>query len=319
LFAGTTTAEIMALAPLLLAVAAAAGWGASDYFGGDASAHGTPALVVVTLSEGLGLVLLLPALIASGTPPADPRLLLAALAGVAVTVELGLIYYALGRGDAFITSAVGALGAAIAVSIGVAGGDALSPAITIGLLAALLGGAISCWQPSAGQPTGSVLQATGITVGAAVAVGAMLTCFHAAGQVDPTWAAAIERAATATSAGIAVLVAARRRGFSDARWSFSGMASRSQVITLLRLSAVGVAGDLAYAIASRNGALSTVSAISSLYPISTIALNRFLQTRRPNRIQAGGIVIALAGAVLLGAANQPCRVQAAPEKCRLVT
>lgn len=293
----------MALAPVLLAVAAAAGWGASDYFGGDASAQGTPALVVVTLSEGLGLVLLLPALIASGPPPADPRLLLAALAGVAVTVELGLIYHALGRGDAFITSAVGALGAAVAVSIGVASGDALSSAITVGLLAALVGGAVSCWQPSAGQPTGSVLQATGITVGAAAAVGVMLTCFHAAGRVDPTWAAAIERAGTATSAGIAVLVGGRGRTCSGSRRSCSAMTSPSQLIVLLRLSAVGVAGDLAYAVASRHGALSTVSAISSLYPIGTIALSRLLQTRRPSRVQAGGIVIALAGAVLLGAAT----------------
>lgn len=300
----------MALAPVLLAVAAAAGWGASDYFGGDASARGTPALVVVTLSEGLGLALLLPALIASGPPPVDPRLLLAALAGVAVTVELGLIYYALARGDAFITSAVGALGAAVAVSIGVAGGDALSPAITIGLLAALLGGAISCWQPAAGPPTGSVLRAAGITVGAAAAVGVMLTCFHAAGRVDPTWAAAIERAGTAGSAGIAVLLGGRRcglsgrlRGLSGRLRSFSGVTSHSQLIALLRLAAVGLAGDLAYAVASHHGALSTVSAISSLYPLSTIALNRFLQTRRPNRVQAGGIVIALAGAVLLGAAS----------------
>src|SRR5579862_7781527 len=103
----------MSLVAILLAAVAAVGWGASDYFGGDASRREVPVFVVVAVAELLGVALLLPALIARGNPPpADPRLLFAALAGLSVTVELSLIYRALGRGEAFITAPTGALGAA---------------------------------------------------------------------------------------------------------------------------------------------------------------------------------------------------------------
>jgi drug/metabolite transporter (DMT)-like permease len=74
--------------------------------------------------------------------------------------------------------------------------------------------------------------------------------------------------------------------------------------TLALIAAVGVGGDLAYALASRHGALSIVSAISSLYPLSTIALGSQLQRQRPRRVQFIGIVLALLGAVLLGAGSR---------------
>jgi hypothetical protein len=90
---------------ILLAVAAAIGWGASDFFGGDASRRDTSVFVIVALSELLGVLLLLPALVVREVPsPNNPRLLFAAVAGTAVTSELGLIYRALSRGNAFITA-----------------------------------------------------------------------------------------------------------------------------------------------------------------------------------------------------------------------
>src|SRR5581483_5800531 len=138
---------------ILLAIVAALGWGASDYFGGDASRREVPVFVVVALAELLGVVLLVPVLVIRGTPPPDdPRLLLGALAGLSVTVELGLIYRALGRSEAFITAPTGALGAAAAVAFGLIGGDPIGVALTIGLVCALLGGAITSWRSPDGAP-----------------------------------------------------------------------------------------------------------------------------------------------------------------------
>lgn len=68
---------------------------------------------------------------------------LAAVAGAAVTVELGVVYAALSRGDTFIGAPTGALGAAIAVLVGMIGGDPIGPAVTLGLVCVLLGGGIS--------------------------------------------------------------------------------------------------------------------------------------------------------------------------------
>ena len=137
---------------ILLAVVVAIGWGASDYFGGDTSGRDLPVFTTVAArrTDRPG-GLMIPVLAVHGTlPPADPGLALAAAAGVAVTIELSLIYRALGNGQAFITAPVGALGAAIAVSAGMIGGDPLSLTIAAGLVLALAGGAISSWTSPAG-------------------------------------------------------------------------------------------------------------------------------------------------------------------------
>ncbi|MGO9752488.1 MAG: EamA family transporter [Solirubrobacteraceae bacterium] len=281
---------------VLLAIAAATGWGAADFFGGDVSGGRTPVLIVIAVSELLGLALLAPFLIARGiAPPADPRLLLAAVAGVAVTVELSLIYLGLSRGDAFITAPVGALGAAAAVTIGLTGGDPLDPMIAAGLLLAVLGGGISAWTSgtSSSHPT-TLVQIAAICVAAAAAVGVMLTCFHAAGRLDAYWATAVEHASTALSAGLVALVVRRRSPHGS-------LPALSQLPALWRLAALGVGGDLAYAAASHQAALSIVAAISSLYPVTTILLSRILQGRHATHIQPLGITLALLGAALLGA------------------
>jgi drug/metabolite transporter (DMT)-like permease len=282
---------------ILLAVTAAIGWGASDYYGGDALRRDTSVFAIVALSEMLGIVLLLPPLLVRGVaPPADPRLLLAAVAGVAVTAELSLVYRALSRGNAFITAPVGALGAAAAVSIGLVSGDRLDAAIAAGLFCAVLGGGISAWStPNVSRAT--AIQNVAICLGAAAAVATMLACFHDAGQVDPLWATAIEHISTAISAGLAVLLGNRR----SLRKS---LPARPQLATVALVAAVGVTGDVAYAAASKQGALSVVSAISSLYPLTTIALGRLVRGQHATRIQLIGITLALFGAVLLGAATR---------------
>lgn len=282
---------------IVLAVATAAGWGTSDYFGGDASRRDTPVFVVVALAQLVGLALLAPVLIGRGVaPPPSPRLLLAAVSGVAVTAELGLIYRALSRGDAFITAPVGALGAAGAVTIGLIGGDPLDAAIALGLCCALGGGAVSAWtSPTAAGEHGRLARAAATCVAAAAAVAVMLVCLHGASRVDPYWATATEHVSTALSAGL-VAFAGRRRS-PGVR-----LPRLRQWPALALVGAAGAGGDVAYATASQHGALSVISAISSLYPVTTIILAGMLRHRRASRVQVLGITLALAGAVLLGAA-----------------
>jgi drug/metabolite transporter (DMT)-like permease len=283
---------------ILLAAATAIGWGASDFFGGDASRDGTPVFLVVAVAELLGGLLVVPVLVARGTPPPDnPRLLFAALAGLAVTCELGLIYRAISRGDAFITAPTAALGAAAAVSAGLVGGDPVSLAVVAGLVLALLGGGASAWSSSTTQrPGGSPWRTAATCVAAAAAVASSLITLHAAGRIDPYWATEIEHLSTAASAGIAALVASR----GSLRHCLPGPAEMPK-IGLIAL--VGVGADLAYTTASRSGALSIVSAVSSLYPVATIALGLLLTGQRATRVQVAGIGLALAGAVLLGTAS----------------
>jgi drug/metabolite transporter (DMT)-like permease len=77
----------------------------------------------------------------------------------------------------------------------------------------------------------------------------------------------------------------------------------ARALLLTAIALTGTGGDVAYTAASRGGALSVVSAISSLYPIATVALGVAVAHRRAGRLQALGIGVALAGAALLGAAS----------------
>lgn len=303
----------------LLALVAAVGWGAADYFGGDASRADTPVFVVVAVTELLGTLAVVPVLLARGTlPPDSPRLLFSVLGGVAVTVELGLIYRAISRGNAFVTAPVGALGAAVAVGAGLIGGDPLSVTVAAGLALAVAGGAASAWvspraSPSTtgpstsgsstsgpsttGQPGGNPWRTAATCVAAAVAVAVMLSSLHAAGQVDPYWATGIEHLSTTVSAGIAALIATRGR----LRHRLPG---RAELPKLGLVALVGAGGDLAYATASGSGALTIVSAVSSLYPIPTITLGVLLAGQRATRTQSIGIALALTGAAILGTVSR---------------
>ena len=276
---------------VLLAVTAAAGWGAADYFGGDATRRETPVFVVVAIAELLGAALLVPVLVARGTPPPDdPRLLLAAVAGIAVTIELSLIYRALARGEAFITAPVAALGTAGAVAIGLVGGDPLGLAVAVGLACALLGGGLGAWtSPSTAERGATSGQSIAIALGAAAAVATMLTMLHAAGRLDPYWVTATEHVSAALSAGAGAVVGARRSGpLHPPR--------RAELPPLGLGAAVGVAGDVAYVAASHRGALSIVAAISSLYPLTTIALARWRRGQPATRLQITGAAVALVAA-----------------------
>jgi drug/metabolite transporter (DMT)-like permease len=266
-------------------------------------------LVVVAVSEGLGLCLLIPVLIARGVPlPASPRLLLAALAGAAVTVELSLIYLALSRGEGFITASVGALGAAAAATAGLIGGDTLDLPVAAGMACALVGGGVTAWTPGGRGRRGGRLRSAVLCAGAASAVAVMLISFRAAGQLDPYWATAVEHASTALCAVLIACAGSRGSRRRPPQRPQSGPRRRrlpelTQVPGLALVAFAGVAGDLAYAGASQHGALSVVSAVSSLYPVTTIALGVAIQRQRPNRMQVAGIILALAGAAVLGSAT----------------
>lgn len=281
---------------ILMATAAALGWGASDYFGGDSSRHETPVFVVLAIVEAVGLAILAPVLVARGiAPPLNGRLLLAAVAGLAVTVELGVVYAALSRGDTFIGAPTGALGAAIAVVAGLISGDPIGLALALGLVCALLGGGISAWTTPDGDANAGGRAAASVLV-ASIAVATMLVTLNGAGRLDPYWAIAVERLSTLASAGAVAWFGLRGR-------PRLGLPGRTRWPMLVLVAALGLAGDLAYATAARHGTLSIISAISSLYPVPTIALGRLLGGKRATVLQFVGAALALAGAALLGATS----------------
>jgi drug/metabolite transporter (DMT)-like permease len=287
---------------ILGAGAAAIGWGISDYVGGDVSRRNAPVFIVVAVSEVFGVMLLVPVLLAQGSAlPAGPRLLAAVFAGCSTTVELGLIYRALSRGRALITAPVAALGAAVAVVIGVLGGDTLSPMILLGLVCALVGSAICSWDPSP-EPSVAPLRRSDamVSLGAALSVGVTLALLHTAGHLNPYWVTAVQHLSTAGSAAVLALVGAVRAVSHGEPGE--ALLSRRRLVGLALIAIAGTGGDVSYVSASHRGALSIVAALASLYPVVTIALGRVLRGHHATAVQLVGVALALAGAVLLGAA-----------------
>jgi hypothetical protein len=279
-----------------LGALAAAAWGAADYFGG-ASGERTPVFVVVAVSELIGLGLLIPVLLARGAPPPSAAaLLLAAAAGAAVTLELSLIYLALSRGEGFITAPVSALGAAAAAVAGLIAGDPLGMLVGAGLVCAVAGGGVSAWTSGGGRRHGGPLHSAALCAGAAAGVATMLITLHAASEADPYWATAVEHASTGVCAVLIVLVTGRgHRRLPGSPPRRRRLPQLAEIPVLSLVAFAGAGGDLAYATASRSGgALTVLSAVSSLYPVATIALTP---------IQVAGITLALIGAAVLGFAT----------------
>src|SRR5262249_15016844 len=77
----------------------------------------------------------------------------------------------------------------------------------------------------------------------------------------------------------------------------------AQIPVLALVAFTGTVGDLAYASASKGGSLTVLAAVSSLYPVATIALGVVIRRLRPTRIQVAGITLSLIGAAVLGLAT----------------
>jgi drug/metabolite transporter (DMT)-like permease len=61
--------------------------------------------------------------------------------------------------------------------------------------------------------------------------------------------------------------------------------------------------DAAFAAASGHGVVSSISVLASLYPVITVLLARAILRERVRPVQLCGVVIALAGVVMLGVAG----------------
>lgn len=306
-FAGTKNVWAAWQVVIFGALIAAIGWGISDYAGGDAARRDAPVFAIVAISQVLGVVLLIPALVAHGDQIApDPRFLFAVLAGFSVTFELSLIYRALSRGSALINAPVAALGAVVAVVIGLVGGDALSPLIVVGLVCALAGSGMGTWS-SAEQSKVHTWRGgdRAISLAAAVSVGVTLTLLHRAGPLNAYWVTAVQHASTAASSALIAAVAARPPGARrSARGAQNPLMSSRRFLGVMLIAVAGTAGDVGYVSASHRGALSIVAALASLYPVATITLGRVLRGHQASRVQLLGVAVALTGGLLLGASTQ---------------
>jgi drug/metabolite transporter (DMT)-like permease len=271
-----------------LALASAASYGAADFLGGIASKR-APTVVIAFVAQLAGLVLLvfvLP-LLPSGSPLRSDYLWGAA-SGVAGGTGVALLYRALAVGTMSIVAPTTAVcAAAVPVVVAFALGERPGALAVVGIVLAAMAivllsrGASLDEMPKAQSGLALALMS-------GVAVGVFFLCL----------------ARTSENAGIWPLIAGRSVSVPlfVAMAAISGNSVRLErrvAGTAIGCGTLDMLANALYLVATREGPLSLVATLASLYPASTVLLARVTLGERLSRSQALGVVCALAAVVLI--------------------
>jgi len=277
---------------LFLGLAASASWGISDFIGGLQSRRFS-ALSVLIVSQPIGLVLAFAVALTLGDEmlPA-PEFALGMFGGAAVVLALGAFYRAMALGSISVVATVGALGIVVPVAGGIIQGESPEGLQAVGAVIS-----VAAIVLVAREPDPEWRQANRTSVGlaaiAALGFGTFFLALDGAAAVDPAWAIAAAR-----TGGVIVLIVA-------ALWMRPSL-PRARGRVLAALLAIGFFDILAnslYAVATTHGILPVVAVAASLYSAVTVLLARFVLGERLALSQRFGMIIALAGVVMIAAGS----------------
>jgi drug/metabolite transporter (DMT)-like permease len=273
----------------LLALGASLTWGLGDFLGG-VKARALPTLTVLAASQPFGLAVLGIAVAVRGTGPPGEEVAWSALAALLGTIGLLAFYRGFATGAMSVVAPIAAISAGVPVIWGVAvSGDRIHGLQAIGFVAAI-GGSVAAsleLQPDRRQLAAGV----GWAALAMLAFGAYYVPMHAASTHDWLWPAFLFRCTSVTI--VWTLVLARREPPRGLRPHWLG---------LVAIGLLETGGNALFAAASPvHGLLSIVSVLATLYPVVTVLLARLVLRERVQRTQDAGVLVALAGVVLITA------------------
>jgi drug/metabolite transporter (DMT)-like permease len=273
----------------LLALAASALWGTSD-FGGGLISRRLPPSAAVLISQAIafaGLAALLPFF----AVPGGSYLLVAAAAGVVATASLATFYRAMADAPLSLVAPITAGGTGIPVLVGIARGEHLSAVQVAGIAVTLIGVILACGPEfRAGVPVRR--QAVVFAIVAAAGFGVAYTLLALAAGTDLYGTLLLQRIG-----GLVVLAPIVLRGSILAK-------VRLTARRLLALAAIGISDIIAngsYALAASRGDLSIAAVLASLYPVVTALLARGILAERLRPVQSIGVIAALGGVIMLSA------------------
>jgi len=270
-----------------LALGAAILYGVSDFAGGLASRKKTT-LVVFFFAQAAGLVALatIQALLPAATPTRTD-VLWGAAAGLTGGVGVALLYHALAIGAMAVVAPTTAVCAvAIPVVISVLLGERPSPLGIAGIALAI--GAIILVSHERGAKGAASSRGIGIALASGVLIGLFFVSLARTERAAALWPLVVARVLSVAVFG--ALLLARRQPL--------GMPARVAALTLV----CGVLDALAntlYLLATREGRLSVVVTLASLYPAATVLLARLFLRERLNPWQRAGVLGALGAFVLI--------------------
>ncbi|MGK8490014.1 EamA family transporter [Nocardia asiatica] len=284
---------------VLLALAAAVGYGVSDFYGGVASRRVT-ALRVVIYSYPFSVLLVLAVLpFVSGSPDAA-SLVWGAAAGVTSGVAVWWFYAALADGPMAVVSPLTAvLVAGIPVLTGLLTGERPSPLAFAGVVFALVA-VLLVSRESPDEVTEEIIggrelrftrKVAALTIGSGAAYGLAFVFLHKTSAESGLWPLLMQRVAATGVVWLAALAARE-----------SGRLRGEPLRLACYISVLDVISNAALLYAFHGSLLSLVSVIGSLYPAVTVLLAMVLLGERVHRQQQVGLVLALAAVALIAAA-----------------
>lgn len=269
---------------ILLALLSALVYGVSDYVGGRSSRRVSP-ISITWFSELMMLVvfvLTIPALSESG--PSQRAIWWGIVAGASASMAVLGLYASLARGNMTVVAPVtGVVAASLPVLVGVLIGERPAPLALVGIglaivAVALIGGLIGATRQ----------HADAATIGGAIAIGAgfglLFVAYSQAGEDGGMWPLLTSRLGGIPLLGVAYVIARR-----------NGSAGPPTRLSLAPAAAIGLMIGTAnglYLLSTREGLLSIVAVIVSLYPASTIMLAMALDHERAARSQLAGMLLA---------------------------
>jgi len=269
-------------------------WGFSDYLGGFKSR--TYAVPVVLAAMYLASLLVMLVFVgARGEGPPSSSYVFAGLgAGLVGIMALGAFYTALSIGTMSIVAPISATGVALPVIVGLIGGDEPGALRSCGLALAVIGIVLAS-REAPGGPIGVREQrlSIGLAILAGLGFGSYFVLAGYGSEGDVAWTLLLSRMAGFPVVALIALLALRRAG--------AVRPGRGAVAALAGIGLLDLGANALYNHASTIGELSSVAVASSLYPVVTVILAAILLGERVQGVQRVGVVVALAGVVMIAA------------------
>jgi drug/metabolite transporter (DMT)-like permease len=282
---------------VILGLCAALTYGASDFLGGLVTRR-TDVLGVVVWSQVAGSSLLLLVFPFVGSPAPDANTLFwGMMAGLSGGAGVTLFYRALALGTMSVIAPITAVEAAsVPVLFGLVTGERPPPLAAIGVVLALGAVGLVSAAPDAGRSKigmRSGERSSGLlhALGAGLGFGFFFIFLKEAGTETGLWPLVIARGASLLLALVLALVA--RRSIRPAPGTRP---------TIVYAGVLDVAANMFYLSASREGLLSIVAVLTSLYPASTVMLARTFLGERLARPQVVGLGLAASGVIFIALA-----------------
>ena len=271
---------------VVLALCTSVVWGSADFLGGSFSRR-LPLASVALVTQTGALVTALAALAIFGGLDAG-AVGLGLAGGCFGAVGLLAYYRALSVGTMGVVAPISATSAVVPLAVGLASGERPSQLRLAGALVAFAGAVLASVQEHrrGGASRDSVL----LALLTALCFGGLLTLLGKGSDLGGP-VAALLGSRLSTFVLLVAWVALVRPELT--------LPGRRTAAVLLGAGALSASANGLFALATQHGLLSIVSLLTSIYPVTTVALAAALLGERLNRVQAAGVAVVFAGVALV--------------------